>query len=108
MAGVNWIFHGIAGALLSSMACNGAALYTVKSTGNLVWEGRDINAKGELAGGGGFGNAIYYNGDYASSVAPLGGSGHYEYSLLRAINNNHFMVGQSSTGIVNDNTGPLG
>src|SRR5687767_2093083 len=90
--------------LASSLACSGATLYTMTSTGGLVWEGADINASGEVVGA--FNSGIYFNGQYANIVGPLGGSGHYSYARLNAINNNKLMVGESTTGVVNHNTGP--
>jgi probable HAF family extracellular repeat protein len=105
MRAIRLALHGIiCAALAGSLACSGAVLYTMKSTGGSVWKGKDINAKGEVVGW--FDNAIYYNGDYATSIPALGGSGRYSYSELNAINNNRLMVGDSTTGVVDDNTGP--
>jgi probable HAF family extracellular repeat protein len=94
-----------AGLLLAgSLLVGGAELYTLKRTSGLVWEGMDINENGEVAGG--WDSGVYYNGEYSTSIPPLGGSGHLTYSKLYGINNHRVMVGESTTGILNGNTGP--
>jgi probable HAF family extracellular repeat protein len=101
---ISWAFQVACILSMGSLAAGAAELYTLTKTSGLFWEGMDINEAGEVAGG--HDNGIYYNGDYTTSIPPLGGSGHFTYSKFYAINNHQLMVGESTTGIVNDNTGP--
>jgi probable HAF family extracellular repeat protein len=95
-------FFGLA--LGGFLASNAAILYTLKTTGGLVWEGSDINAAGDVVGthDGGY----FYNGESITAVGPFGGSGRFAYAALNAINKNRLMVGRTTTGIINGNSGP--
>jgi probable HAF family extracellular repeat protein len=98
------LWTGAVGALALSATASGQ-LYIAQLTSDLPWRGLDLNEHGEIVGL--HAESVYYNGQWTSYGGGLGGGGRYSWSILCRINNNHLMIGQSTTPVIKSNSGPL-